>query len=107
VAEWVADGGAFYPPLPSFTDATVPLEASSPDRFSDGAIDVLDATEDTPERTESGLYVLDGWRGRDDVPWRVVRGGDDAIPMGRRTTTLRRFRQPSDRLPWVGFRCAY
>lgn len=102
VAEWVADGGGFYPALPRIRDAGM-----------DGA-DASDANDvpeeppdDLPERTESGLYVLDAWRGRDDSPWRVARGGDEAVALGRRTTTLRRFRQPGDRLPWVGFRCAY
>lgn len=102
VAEWVADGGGFYPALPR------PRDGGLDGGDASDADDAPDAPpEDVFERTEAGLYVLDGWAGRDDSPWRVARGGDDALPMARRTTTLRRFRQPVDRLPWVGFRCAY
>jgi formylglycine-generating enzyme required for sulfatase activity len=98
LAEWVTDGGDFYPALP---------------RLRDGSIDTLDASSDVfeevmeYERTDTGLYVLDGWQGRADSRWRVVRGGHDGDGLARRTTTLRRFRQPEDRLPWVGFRCVY
>jgi len=106
VAEWVADGGGFYPALPRIRDAGMDGgDGSVPNDLPD-ALDA-EPPEDLPERTESGLYVLDGWRGRDDSPWRVARGGDEAVPMARRTATLRRFRQPGDRLPWLGFRCAY
>jgi formylglycine-generating enzyme required for sulfatase activity len=102
VAEWVADGGGFYPALPRVRDAGMDgADGSGPNDVTE------EPPEDLPERTESGLYVLDAWRGRDDSPWRVARGGDDAIALGRRTTTLRRFRQPGDRLPWVGLRCVY
>ncbi len=102
VAEWVADGGGFYPALPRVRDAGMDgADGSGPNDVAE------EPPEDLPERTESGLYVLDAWRGRDDSPWRVARGGDDAVALGRRTTTLRRFRQPGDRLPWVGLRCVY
>jgi formylglycine-generating enzyme required for sulfatase activity len=97
VAEWVLDGGEFYPAVPRIRDAALDGDAS------------LDGGEavDVPERNEAGFYVLRGWRGDAHSPWRVVRGGFEALPLARRTTTARRFRQPGDRLPWVGFRCAY
>lgn len=101
VAEWVLDGGDFYPALPRIRDAAMDaLDAS------DAA---LDAPEDLPvyERTDGGLYVLDAWMGSARSRWRVARGGHDGDPIALRTTTLRRFRQPDDRLPWVGFRCVY
>lgn len=102
VAEWVSDGGGFYPALPRVRDAGLDGgDASVPNDLADAP------PEDLPERTESGVWVLDGWRGRDASPWRVVRGGDEALPAARRTSSLRRFRQPLDRLAWVGFRCAY
>ncbi len=106
VAEWVIDGGDFYVALPRIRDAGI----DGGDASLDGALDVADATpEDVPvyERTDGGLYVLDAWQGAERSPWRVVRGGHDADPVPMRTTTLRRFRRPEDRLPWVGFRCVY
>ncbi|MFO0652679.1 MAG: SUMF1/EgtB/PvdO family nonheme iron enzyme [Polyangiales bacterium] len=101
VAEWVLDGGDFYLALPRIRDAG--LDGGD----ADASLDAV--AEDVPEyeRTEAGLYVLDAWQGSSRSPWRVVRGGHDGDPIDRRTTTLRRFRLPDDRLPWVGFRCVY
>lgn len=102
VAEWVLDGGDFYPALPRVRDAGM------------DALDASDASPDAPledapvyERTDGGLFVLDAWMGNPRSRWRVARGGHDGDPVAQRTTTLRRFRQPDDRLPWVGFRCVY
>ncbi len=94
VAEWVEDPGDFYPPLPH-----VAVDGG------DGG-DVPDASV-LPERIEGGMFVYDDPRGPLRSPWRTARGGDERLPLAQRTTTLRRFRQPGDRLPWVGFRCAY
>jgi hypothetical protein len=66
-----------------------------------------DVIEDVAERLESGLYVLNEPRGPSSSPWRVVRGGSETTPMNQRTSMLRRFRQPGDQLPWVGFRCVW
>lgn len=102
VAEWVLDGGDFYLALPRIRDAG--MDVGDADASLDATGDV-DAPE--YERTEAGLYVLDAWQGASRSPWRVVRGGHDGDPIDRRTTTVRRFRLPDDRLPWVGFRCVY
>ena len=92
LAEWTEDGGDFYPALPQLPDA--------------GADAGPDAITDAPEQVD-GLYVRDDAAGPPSSPWRVVRGGDERTPWDERTSTLRRFRQPDDRLPWVGVRCVY
>ncbi len=113
VAEWVADGGGFFPPVADAVTADAGAMAEVPDetveRDPDAAVPpgALAPTEGIPARTEDGLVVVDDPQGPAVSPWRVVRGGDDALPTALRTTTLRRFRLPTDRLPWVGFRCAY
>lgn len=114
VAEWVQDRGVFYPALPREPrDAGLDGgdAASEPDAtsFSDEPEVATDAAAtDAPERLESGLYVLNDPRGDDARSvWRVVRGGDGRVPVEARTTTMRRFRAPTDALPWVGLRCAY
>jgi len=109
VAEWVDDGGDFYAPLPTLPD---PDAATLGDASLDGAMPG-DVTGDTgladalPPQTETGLFVYDDPRGPTRSPWRIARGGDEALAHPRRTNTLRRFRRPDDRLPWLGFRCAY
>lgn len=92
VAEWTADGGDFYPELP-------PLPDAGPDASSDAALDAPPFAH--------GLPVWEDARGPAASPWRVVRGGDPRLPVRERTSTLRRFRRPDDRLPWVGLRCVY
>lgn len=105
VAEWIADGGDFYPALPRlpvFDGGADGGDASLDPDATDGAL------ADLPERTESGLFVYDQYmRDPDASVWRVARGGDDAIPLARRTNTLRRFRRPGDTLRWIGVRCVY
>lgn len=103
VAEWVIDGGDFYTALPRLRDAG--LDGAD----ADASLDAPSPDDDVPtyERTDGGLYVLDAWQGAARSPWRVVRGGHDGDPLAQRTTTLRRFRLPADRLAWVGFRCVY
>ncbi len=105
VAEWVEDGGDFYPPLPRLPD---PDAAALTDAVAapDGALADA-ATDDLPPQTESGLFLFDDPRGPARSPWRIARGGDAALPLARRGNTLRRFRRPADRLPWLGLRCAY
>lgn len=92
VAEWTEDGGDFYPALPQLPDA-------GPDAS-------LDTLTDVPESVD-GLFVLEDAVGPPSSPWRVARGGDELMRWETRTSTLRRFRQPEDRLPWLGVRCAY
>ncbi len=115
VAEWVSDPGGFYPAVPDAGGMDAGAMAEVPE---EGGRDGRDAAVQTPtvsraptvatvERAENGWVVEDNPHGLAGSPWRVVRGGDDALPMAARTTTLRRFRQPGDRLPWVGLRCAY
>ncbi|MBI5512668.1 MAG: SUMF1/EgtB/PvdO family nonheme iron enzyme [Deltaproteobacteria bacterium] len=106
VAEWTLDPGGFYPSLPR----PEPLDAGAMVNFAmDAAVDTTDAMDvarEPVERTEAGVVILDDPRGPSRSPWRVARGGDSTLPVARRTSTLRRFRLPPDRLPWVGFRCA-
>lgn len=92
VAEWTEDGGDFYPSLPELPDA--------------GADASPDALTDVPEQVD-GLFVMENAVGPASSPWRVARGGDERTPWEGRTSTLRRFRRPEDRLPWLGVRCAY
>jgi len=88
LAEWTEDGGDFYPALPSPIDAgaDAQTDASPPD---------------------DGLVLWEDAVGPASSPWRVVRGGDERTPWAERTGTLRRFRRPEERLPWVGLRCVY
>jgi formylglycine-generating enzyme required for sulfatase activity len=108
VAEWTLDPGGFYPSLPR----AEPVDAGAMFNFTmdaavDGSAGAMDAPSTEPiERTETGVVILDDPRGPTNSPWRVARGGDQALAPARRTSTLRRFRLPEDRLPWVGFRCA-
>ncbi len=104
VAEWVLDGGDFYPSLPRVRDAGLDALDASLDASAD-ADDADDAI--AYEITDGGLYVLDAYMGPARSRWRVVRGGHAREATALRTTTVRRFRQPTDRLAWVGFRCVY
>lgn len=88
VAEWTDDGGDFYPAVPERSDGGV-------DDAGDAAV------------YADGLYVREDAQAPASSPWRVVRGGDDRMSVRERTGTLRRFRRPEDRLPWVGLRCVY
>lgn len=101
LAEWVLDGGDFYPPLPR----PASLDAGA-DAGAEGSLGDAEAV-DVGERTDEGLFIFDDPRGPPRSPWRVVRGGDARTPLAAQQTTLRRFREPDDALPWVGFRCAY
>lgn len=109
LAEWTSDGGWFYPSLPRVRDAGMDVLDAAADVPTDVGEDAGsdDVTEDVAEQLEGGLYVLHNARGPSSSPWRVVRGGSETTPMNQRTSTLRRFRQPGDRLPWVGFRCVW
>ncbi len=88
LAEWTEDGGDFYPALPTPMDA--------------GADALADASP-----PDDGLVLWEDAVGPASSPWRVVRGGDERTPWAERTGTLRRFRRPEERLPWVGLRCVY
>lgn len=96
LAEWVEDPGDFYPELPTIP----PLDASV-----DASVDA--SLAELPPRTDSGLFIYDDPRGLSRGPWRVVRGGDSRLPWSQCTSALRRFRLPTEALPWVGVRCVY
>jgi formylglycine-generating enzyme required for sulfatase activity len=106
VAEWVDDVGAFYLAPPrhdaGVADATVEDGGSASEtaerEFADAGLELPG---------DSGLPLVDDPRGPREGPWRVVRGGDDAVPFGGWTTSRRRFRLPGDRRVWIGFRCVY
>lgn len=97
LAEWVDDAGNFFPAPPVIP----PLDAAVADASADASLAEL------PPRTDGGLFIYDDPRGVARGPWRVVRGGDSRLPWARCTTALRRFRLPTEALPWVGLRCVY
>ncbi|MDP3279275.1 MAG: SUMF1/EgtB/PvdO family nonheme iron enzyme [Deltaproteobacteria bacterium] len=113
VSEWTGDYGAFYaPPRPIVRDAGAGDGQSSDASVSDDA--AVDQSErETPSvqssdpTLDAGLPIVDNPHGPSQSPWRVVRGGHDGQVRTRWTSTRRVFRQPDDRLPWLGFRCAY
>jgi formylglycine-generating enzyme required for sulfatase activity len=120
VAEWVEDVGAFYvlPPrrdagvdgsADASVDAAVPFDATVADGANASAPDSTERefADAGPEFTEAGLVIVDDPHGPHDGVWRVVRGGDDRSSAMQWTTTRRRFRIPTERRPWLGFRCAY
>lgn len=109
VAEWVEDVGAFYM-------APAPRDAGSDGATAlDSGVD--DAAVDTTEREigdaalaesiDASMSLVDDPHGPRSGPWRVVRGGHERLPRARWTSSGRIFRQPEDRLPWLGIRCAY
>ncbi|TAK28897.1 MAG: hypothetical protein EPO40_10735 [Myxococcaceae bacterium] len=100
LAEWVDDPGDFYPELPE-----IPSLDGSVDAAVDAAVDA--SLAELPPRTDGGLFVYDDPRGVSRGPWRVVRGGDARLPWAQCTSALRRFRLPTEALPWVGVRCVY
>jgi formylglycine-generating enzyme required for sulfatase activity len=110
VAEWVQDVGAFYlvPARPDGGTGDVATDGTG----SDAAVSTSDLAERelagaTSEAMDAGLPVVDDPSGPREGPWRVVRGGNDELPLVEWTTTRRRFRRPSERRPWIGFRCVY
>lgn len=100
LAEWVDDPGDFYPELPE-----IPSLDGSVDAAVDASVDA--SLAELPPRTDGGLFVYDDPRGVSRGPWRVVRGGDARLPWAQCTSALRRFRLPTEALPWVGVRCVY
>ena len=113
VAEWVEDVGAFYQ-LPPRVDAGVDAEAAGTDAtvLATAAPSVnesaeMETADAGTETFDSGLVTVDRPHGPRDGVWRVVRGGNDEIAIVQWTTTRRRFRIPTERRAWIGFRCAY
>ncbi len=97
LAEWVDDAGDFYPTLPAHPR----LDAAVDNAVVDAALAEL------PPRTDAGLLIHDDPRGVSRGPWRVVRGGDARLSWAQCSSALRRFRLPTEALPWVGVRCVY
>ncbi len=117
VAEWVDDVGAFYiAPRRPDAGSDASADADMRDASMDASVAIGDANGTSQqaftdagvtEYTEAGLAIIDDPRGPRDGTWRVVRGGDSSAPATRWTSAGRRFRVPTDRRAWIGFRCAY
>lgn len=111
VAEWVNDVGGFYL-VPSRSPAGTSVGDAGAVRNDAETITASDLAEneqaDTAiEGSDVAMTVVDDPQGPREGPWRIVRGGNDEIPIAQWTTTRRRFRLPTDRKPWIGFRCVY
>lgn len=122
VAEWIADFGGFY--LPPRSPSTARDAGTASDAFADasassdaGAVAISTTSPDNSENETAdaavesidagALPIVDNPRGPRESPWHVVRGGHRNAPVPRWTSSARTFRLPNDRMPWLGFRCAY
>ena len=110
VAEWVEDVGAFYLAPSAPRDAGADSSASAASGTDDGGIDTAErelGDAAITETIDASMSLVDNPHGPRSGPWRVVRGGHDRLPRARWTSSGRVFRQPDDRMPWIGIRCAY